>query len=142
MTKLIKALLVVVLVLAPSISRVRTPEPLPAAAYIAPKPKPRVLDKGIASTYGDGDGFAGKQTANGETFDPTEMTAAHKYLPFGTRVRVVNRRNGRSVIVRINDRGPFVRGRVIDLSTAAAAALHLRGIAPVLIQEVLHAHHR
>jgi rare lipoprotein A len=59
------------------------------------------------------------------------MTAAHRTLPFGTKVTVVNRRNGRSAIVRINDRGPFVRGRVIDLSPAAAHALDVSGLAPV-----------
>lgn len=63
------------------------------------------------------------RTASGERANPNEMVAAHRTLPFGTRVRVENLRNGRSVIVRINDRGPFVRGRVIDVSKAAAAAL-------------------
>ncbi len=61
----------------------------------------------------------GKLTANGERFDQHSLTAAHRTLPFGTRVRVINTRNGKSVVVRINDRGPFVRGRVIDLSKAA-----------------------
>ncbi len=63
--------------------------------------------------------------------NPGAMTAAHKSLPFGSRVRVTNKRNGRSVTVRINDRGPFVRGRVIDLSPAAARALGFAGLAPV-----------
>ena len=62
---------------------------------------------------------------------PGAMTAAHRTLPFGTRVTVVNRRNGRSAVVRINDRGPFVRGRVIDLSPAAARALGVDGLVPV-----------
>ena len=61
------------------------------------------------------------------------MTAAHRSLPFGTRVQVTNRKNGRSVVVRINDRGPFVRGRVIDLSTAAARAIGFAGVAPVTL---------
>ncbi len=61
----------------------------------------------------------GKLTASGERFDQHSLTAAHRTLPFGTRVRVINTRNGKSVVVRINDRGPFVRGRVIDLSKAA-----------------------
>ncbi len=78
----------------------------------------RGLGTGIASYYGRR--FHGRRTANGERFDMNAMTAAHKTLPFGTRVRVTNPRNGRSVTVRINDRGPFIRGRTIDLSRAAA----------------------
>ncbi len=65
--------------------------------------------------------------------NPSAMTAAHKSLPFGSRVRVTNKKNGRSVTVRINDRGPFVRGRVIDLSPAAARALGFAGLAPVAL---------
>ena len=63
------------------------------------------------------------QTASGEQMDPTELTAAHRSLPFGTVLKVTNQRNGKSVIVRVNDRGPFINGRVIDLSKAAAARL-------------------
>ena len=88
--------------------------------------------RGLASWYGGG--FQGQKTANGEYFDTnskTDMTAAHKSLPWGTRVRVTNRKNGLSVIVRINDRGPYVSGRVIDVSHEAAKALHLDGIGPV-----------
>ena len=90
--------------------------------------------KGIASFYGyDG---SGNKTASGEKFNPEAMTAAHRTLPFGTRVRVTNPHNGRSVIVRINDRGPFIHGRVIDLSYGAARILGIirRGIAPVKVQ--------
>jgi rare lipoprotein A len=90
--------------------------------------------QGIASFYGyDG---SGTRTATGERFNPEAMTAAHRSLPFGTRVRVTNTRNGRSVIVRINDRGPYVRGRIIDLSFAAARVLGMMssGIAPVKIE--------
>ncbi|MEP5938701.1 MAG: septal ring lytic transglycosylase RlpA family protein [Erythrobacter sp.] len=78
----------------------------------------RSLGTGRASFYGKR--FHGRMTANGELFNMNAMTAAHKTLPFGTMVRVTNARNGRSVVVRINDRGPFIRGRVIDLSRAAA----------------------
>lgn len=90
--------------------------------------------QGIASWYGPG--FHGRRTANGERFDQGAMTAAHRSLPFGTRVRVTNLRNGRSIIVRINDRGPYVGGRIIDLSAAAARALKMvrSGIAPVRIE--------
>lgn len=90
--------------------------------------------RGIASFYGyDG---SGTQTASGERFNPEKLTAAHRSLPFGTRVRVTNMRNGRSVVVRINDRGPFIRGRVIDLSHRAARVIKMtgRGIAPVKVQ--------
>ena len=79
------------------------------------------LGTGIASWYGPK--FAGRRTASGERFDPEEMTAAHRSLPFGSMVRVTRLRTGRTVVVRINDRGPFVRERVIDLSQAAARAL-------------------
>lgn len=67
------------------------------------------------------------KTASGERMNPAAMTAAHRTLPFGTKVRVTNNRNGRSVVVRINDRGPFVRGRVIDVSKAAARSLGFVG---------------
>lgn len=80
---------------------------------------------GAASWYGPG--FAGRRTANGEIFDPSQLTAAHRSLPFGTQLRVINLDNGRSVTVRINDRGPFVRGRIIDLSRAAAERIGMVG---------------
>ena len=80
---------------------------------------------GIASVY------SGGGTASGERMNPGAMTAAHRSLPFGTIVTVTNRNNGRSVAVRINDRGPFVHGRVIDLSPAAARAIGVSGLAPV-----------
>jgi rare lipoprotein A len=82
-------------------------------------------DSGIASVY------SGGRTANGEEMNAQAMTAAHRTLPFGTHVTVVNNTNGRAVVVRINDRGPFVHGRVIDLSPAAAHAIGISGIAPV-----------
>nr|WP_246737670.1 septal ring lytic transglycosylase RlpA family protein [Nordella sp. HKS 07] len=77
----------------------------------------------------------GRKTANGEKFNPNGFTAAHRSLKFGTKVRVTNLRNGRSVIVRINDRGPFVRGRIIDLAYGAAMAvgLHDTGVAKVQV---------
>jgi len=86
---------------------------------------------GIASWYGPG--FHGKRTANGEIYDMFAMTAAHKTLPFGTIVKVVDLDTGRSVIVRINDRGPFIKGRIIDLSYAAALKLGMvkKGLAKV-----------
>ena len=80
-------------------------------------------NEGLASYYADR--YQGHKTANGETFDTAKFTAAHKTLPFGTRVRVTNLDNGKSVEVRINDRGPFVAGRVIDLSPVAARKLDM-----------------
>lgn len=90
-------------------------------------------ESGIASNYGRGDGYHGRKTASGERFNTNAMTAAHKTLPFGTRVTVTNQRNGRSVSVRISDRGPFVRGRIIDLSFAAASAIGCPGVCPVTV---------
>lgn len=87
-------------------------------------------ETGLASYY-----KSGKRTANGERYDPQGYTAAHRTLPFGTRVLVTNLENGMSVIVRINDRGPFLRKRVIDLSLGAARVVDLtrRGVARVRI---------
>ena len=85
---------------------------------------------GIASVYGYG------RTASGERVSPGALTAAHRTLPFGTMVRVTNRNSGRSVVVRINDRGPFVHGRIIDLTPAAARALGFSGLANVEVDVV------
>jgi rare lipoprotein A len=89
---------------------------------------------GLASYYGKK--FHGRKTASGERFNMYALTAAHKRLPFGTRVRVTHLKNGRSVAVRINDRGPFVRGRMIDLSYGAAKKLGMvtQGVARVRIR--------
>ena len=77
---------------------------------------------GIASYY-----WQGQQTASGQRFNPSGMTAAHRTLPFGTKVRVTNHSNGRSVVVTINDRGPFIKGRIIDLSRGAAQVIGMTG---------------
>jgi len=88
------------------------------------KPRePAYLEQGMASWYGPG--FHGKTTSNREVYDMYDMTAAHRTLPFGTHVMVTNLQNGRSVTVRINDRGPFVNDRIIDLSYAAAMQLSM-----------------
>ncbi len=92
---------------------------------IEPALPEEVITGGMASWYGPK--FKGRRTASGERFNPSDYTAAHRSLPFGSKVRVTNRRNGRTVVVRINDRGPFVRGRVIDVSQAAAGELGLIG---------------
>jgi len=100
---------------------------------VAPSP----LQQGVASYYADA--FHGRKTASGERFDMHELTAAHRKLAFGTRVRVTNLDNGRAVVVRINDRGPYYGQRVIDLSYGAARALEMvdAGVVPVDI-EILH----
>jgi rare lipoprotein A len=92
------------------------------------------VQKGIASWYGPD--FHGKLTSNGEIYNMHALTAAHKTLPFGAYVRVANLNNGKSIIVRINDRGPFIKGRIIDLSYAAAKKLgmDITGVAPVKIK--------
>ncbi|MBN2170148.1 MAG: septal ring lytic transglycosylase RlpA family protein [Candidatus Krumholzibacteriota bacterium] len=102
----------------------RTPVPRAAPDRAAPRPAPRPTGEtqtGIASYYAHK--YHGRRTASGEIFDMHALTAAHRSLPFGTRVRVTNLANGRSLVLRINDRGPFVRGRIIDVSLRAARDL-------------------
>ncbi len=96
----------------------------------------RSISRGMASFYGY---ESGSRTASGERFNPEALTAAHRSLPFGTRVRVTNNWNGRSVIVRITDRGPFVGGRIIDLSTNAARHLQMigSGVASVTLEVLI-----
>ncbi|MDJ1464486.1 septal ring lytic transglycosylase RlpA family protein [Nitratireductor sp. GZWM139] len=89
-----------------------------AALFVAVLSAPASAQCGSASWYA-----LTSKTASGERMNPAAMTAAHRTLPFGTKLRVTNERNGRSVVVRINDRGPFARGRILDLSKAAAAKL-------------------
>ncbi len=94
----------------------------------------KFYQKGEASWYGPG--FNGKKTANGEIFNMNKLTAAHKKLAFGTKVRVTNLKNNKTVVVKINDRGPFVKGRVIDLSKKAAQQIDMikTGHVPVKIE--------
>jgi rare lipoprotein A len=96
-------------------------------------PAPAV-QRGLATFYGAEQ--QGGPTASGERFDRNQLTAAHRTLPLGTRVRVTNTRNGRSVEVRINDRGPYGQGRIIDLSEAAARRLDMiaAGVVPVIVE--------
>jgi rare lipoprotein A len=95
---------------------------LPAAAH---------AQTGVASVYST---ESGSHTASGTRLNPGALTAAHRSLPFGSRVRVTNRGNGRSVVVTINDRGPFVRGRIIDVTPAGARALGFSGLASVTVE--------
>jgi rare lipoprotein A len=98
--------------------------PKPSSADPSPARSARQVQRGKATWYGGK--FQGRKTASGERFDKHKLTAAHRKLPFGTRVRVTNMSNGRSVVVRINDRGPFGgKGRIIDVSKAAARKLKM-----------------
>lgn len=105
-----------------------------AQAPVAQRQPARAVQDGTASYYGAD--FAGRRTASGERFDPQALTAAHPDLPFGTRLRVTNLENGRSVMVRINDRGPFAGGRIVDLSWGAARELGMlrSGLARVRVE--------
>lgn len=112
-----------------------TPQSQPGEiAFIRTEPTIKAILRGIASWYGPG--FHGNRTANGERYNQNALTAAHRTLPFGTLVRVTNLRNGLSVTVRINDRGPFTRGRIIDLSAASARIIGLTssGVAQVKVE--------
>ena len=129
MTRSLKpAFLLALLLLAPACG----PRPVPSVA-------PRLVgytERGLASWYGRK--FNGRQTASGERFDMNRPSAAHRTLPFGVAVRVTNLENGRSIVVRINDRGPFIDGRIIDLSKAAARKLGMieAGVVRVKIKVV------
>lgn len=128
------------------------PDPAPDTADAAPAVEPTVAPRAVtAPDRGDrsavepgwtwraswyGPGFHGNLTANGETYDQWAMTAAHKTLPFGTQLRVTNVANGESVVVRINDRGPFIPGRDLDLSRGAAEALGFAGVATVRVVQL------
>jgi rare lipoprotein A len=111
---------------------VRFTAALCGAVMVFAAPLAAQAQSGIASIYA----YKGGKTASGERAAPGGLTAAHRTLPFGTHVRVVNKRNGRSVVVRINDRGPFIRGRVIDLTPAGARALGFSGLTPVVLERV------
>ena len=105
---------------------------------LAPQEAKASVQCGDASWYGVGDGFDGQRTASGERFNAYGLTAAHRSLPFGTRVRVTNQRNGRSIVVRITDDGPHYGGRILDLSYGAFSriAATSRGTADVCIARI------
>jgi rare lipoprotein A len=105
----------------------------PRAPFVAEHKEAHPASSGVASFYSEG-----QETANGEQFNPNELTAAHPTLPFGTRLRVTNVSTGRSVTVRVNDRGPFVHGRVVDVSYSAARQLGMlhAGVANVKLDVV------
>jgi rare lipoprotein A len=122
-----------------------SPKPAPEAPSSEGRTRPRStsrpsrpgdVQRGYASWYGGK--FHGRKTANGERFNKNALTAAHRTLPMGSRVRVVHSGNGRSVTVRINDRGPYSKRRILDLSEAAARRLRMidQGVAPVTVHVV------
>ncbi len=113
--------------------------PAPAAAPAASPAAAAAGMEGLAAYYSDR--LDGRRTASGQAFDQSKLTAAHQTLPFGTMVKVTNTKNGRSVVVRINDRGPTQPGRVIDLSRAAAGKLGMlrAGLVPVKLEVVKEA---
>jgi rare lipoprotein A len=94
-----------------------------AAAGLAPLQAKAASGCSLASHYGIGDGYHGRTTANGERYNAYDKSVAHKWLPFGTRLRVTNQNNGKTVIVRVNDRGPYVHGRDLDLSYGAFSSI-------------------
>ena len=105
-------------------------KPYESAGYYAPKKKKKQVT--YSGGYSAGGGLASyywqpQKVASGGWFNPNALTAAHKTLPFGTKVRVTNKRNGKSVVVTINDRGPYIKGRVIDLSSRAAGVIGMKG---------------
>jgi rare lipoprotein A (peptidoglycan hydrolase) len=108
----------------------------PAEAQVRPGGRRAAMrvERGTASFYAAR--FHGRRTASGERYNHQAMTVAHRTLPFGTLLRITNERNGRSITVRVNDRGPFIRGRIVDLSGAAARQLGVTGLAPVTIETV------
>ena len=109
---------------------------LVAAPQASSQPNSSVIKEVVGQASWYGADFQGKLTASGEPFDMTELTAAHPTLPFGTQVRVINPKNGRSVVVRINDRGPYAGQRIIDLSRKAAELLGIkaRGVGRVRLE--------
>ncbi len=122
------ALLALVVAFAASCASKKPPPP--AARPVPPPPAATPKgwsEEGLASWYGGDDGFEGKPTASGEIYDSSKLTAAHRDLPLGTVVDVTSLDTGRAVRVRINDRGPFVKGRIIDLSHAAAQEIAMLG---------------
>lgn len=118
----------------PPQNKIQKPYTINGERYVPLSSHEGFVQTGIASWYGKD--FHGKQTSNGDIYDMHAMTAAHKTLPFGVYVKVINRDNGHEAVVRINDRGPFVAGRIIDLSYSAARDLGVvaSGTAPVKIE--------
>lgn len=108
----------------------------PAVSMVPEEPAVKTLSTHVGQASWYGPGFSGKSTASGDVFDETKLTAAHKTIPLGTKAKVTNLQNGKSVEVEINDRGPYTEGRIIDLSQAAAKSIGIidRGVAKVRVE--------
>ena len=114
------------------VTRVPVPLPSPSGEKGGRTPEPGYTEIGYASWYGDP--YHGRRAASGEIYDQYKLTAAHRTLPFGTQVKVTNLENSRTVVVRINDRGPFVRGRIVDLSLTAAREIRMVGPGTAMVR--------
>ncbi len=125
MRKLIMGCVVAATVAMSPVTEARPPATVTATAISTASSAPEDIEVGVASWYGQA--FQGRPTASGEIYDMDRLTAAHRDLPLGTKVRVTNLSNGRSVALRINDRGPYISGRLIDVSKAAARKLGFVG---------------
>lgn len=124
----------VLLILASCTAQLSSPlQSLPPSSLPPPsKETTKPLERGIASFYSEES--KGQRTASGETYNPAERTAAHKSLPFGSRLKVKNVANGKTTTVRVNDRGPFIKGRIIDLSARAASDLEIRDDGTAMVE--------
>jgi peptidoglycan lytic transglycosylase len=121
MRKLFMGCAVAAMVALSARSEARPSDSLAFAKYVAPKPSPAVSEIGVASWYGEQ--FQGNATASGEVFDMNGLTAANRDLPLGTKIKVTNLRNNKSLVLRVNDRGPYIPGRFLDVSKSAAERL-------------------
>ena len=135
MKRLAMGCAVAVLVVMSARSEARPADCMAFAKYIAPEPIQTFSGIGVASWYGEA--FQGSPTASGELFDMNKLTAASRDLPLGTKLRVTNLRNNRSLVVRVNDRGPYVAGRFLDVSKAAARHLGFVGAGLALVRTVV-----
>ena len=120
---------------APAATTAPAPTPAPAAPAAAPAPQSASEgETGLAAVYSDK--LNGRKTASGEVYDRIKLTTAHKTLPFGTKVKITNLKNNKSVVLRVNDRGPTQAGRVVDISPAAAKAIGIstKGMAEVRVE--------
>lgn len=139
-----KIALAFVLAAAPAFAQERTPAQVVEEVFLAlmparavrPYQEPAIHQRGIASVYTQKE-TRGRRTASGARLSDGALTAAHRTLRFGQLIKVTNTRNGRSIVVKVTDRGPFMKGRVIDLTPAGAAALGFSGLAPVTLELVM-----
>lgn len=136
--------LAIVVAASPAFAQERTPAQVVEDVFAALRPAravpphraPAIHQRGVASVYTQKE-TRGRRTASGARLSDGALTAAHRALPFGQKVKVTNTRNGRSIVVTVTDRGPFVKGRVIDLTLAGARALGFSGLAPVTLELVI-----